>query len=301
MAAVAMVVGLGVGVAAPSQADSSVITACTKPAGGGGLKYDLSGGACTGKTTLQLQWPTESAFDGVSGQVTTDTSELSTIQSKQATDESDIATNSSAITGIQSQQTTDEANITANSSAISTIQSKQTTDEANIAANSSAISTIQSKQATDEANIAANSSAIAGNTAAISSLQSQPSDEVSAFSTTPGGNVTMQGSPIVVASLEITTPSTTDTENLIVTFSATSTSDGSGSPTCILYVNNNEIDALATGSGGPATIAPSMTAGTTVAPGAANNVSVQCSNPYSGTDVLEYISLTATITPGQNN
>jgi hypothetical protein len=121
MAGVAMVVGLGVGVAAPSQADSSAITACTIAAGGHGLKYDLSVGGC-GKTQVQLQWPTESAFSGLSRQVTSNTSELGTIQSKQRTDDSNIAANTSAITSIQSQQTTDENDIAANASAISALR-----------------------------------------------------------------------------------------------------------------------------------------------------------------------------------
>jgi hypothetical protein len=127
------------------------------------------------------------------------------------------------------------------------------------------------------------------------------SDEVSGFSAYPMpgpvslADTTGPSEAVEVASLNLTTPSTTASENMLVTYRGTLISAGAEAG-CYLEVNGTTIAeqsvAVPNVAGGAiGTGAVSITAGVVVPPGQNNNVEVECA----GGGTMQDRSLTAVI------
>jgi uncharacterized coiled-coil protein SlyX len=135
----------------------------------------------------------QSDLTTLDGEVTANASAVSSLDTRVTTTESSITSQASDITTLQSDLTTAEGDITANASAVSSLTTRVTTAEGNITSQASSITSLQSDLSALDTDVTANASAVSSLQTTVSVIDGEVtaiSSDVTSLTTTVGNNTT---------------------------------------------------------------------------------------------------------------
>jgi predicted nucleic acid-binding Zn-ribbon protein len=145
------------------------------------------------------------------GSITSQASDITSLQSSLTTTDGNVSTNATAITGLDTRLTSAEGTITSQSSDITILQSDITTAEGDISTNATAITGLTTRVTTAEGNITSNSSDITSLQSDVTTAEGNITSNASAISaldtrvTSAEGTITSQASDITTLQSDLTT------------------------------------------------------------------------------------------------